>query len=74
MVCEGFDDERMGVWVREEVNVLIEMGNINKKRREFLLGDLDGEGIVIGIGKGRGVMEVIDSECGYEVLGLLCGS
>ncbi|MEJ7453800.1 cell division protein FtsK, partial [Staphylococcus xylosus] len=45
---------------------------INKKTTQFLFPDLDPEGIVIPIGKGTGLIQVIDSESPYQVLPLLC--
>lgn len=52
--------------------MLIQIGNINKKTTQFLFPDLDPEGIVIPIGKGTGLFQVIDSESSYQVLPLLC--
>ena len=54
------------------MNVLIQIGNINKKTTQFLFPDLNPEGIVIPIGKGTGLIQVIDNEEPYQVLPLLC--
>ena len=59
-------------FVREQLNVLIQIGNINKKTTQFLFPDLDPEGIVIPIGKGTGLIQIIDNEHPYQVLPLLC--
>ena len=39
---------------------------------QFLFPDLDPEGIVIPIGKGTGLIQIIDNEHPYQVLPLLC--
>ena len=57
--------------MREQLNVLIQIGNINKKTTQFLFPDLDPEGIVIPIGKGTGLIQIIDNEHPYQVLPLL---
>ena len=38
----------------------------------YTLPDLDPEGIVIPIGKGTGLIQIIDNEHPYQVLPLLC--
>ena len=72
LVSQRFDHQTIPVSVREQLNVLIQIGNINKKTTQFLFPDLDPEGIVIPIGKGTGLIQVIDSESPYQVLPLLC--
>ncbi|TBW82205.1 cell division protein FtsK, partial [Staphylococcus epidermidis] len=62
LVSQRFDHQTIPVSVREQLNVLIQIGNINKKTTQFLFPDLDPEGIVIPIGKGTGLIQVIDSE------------
>ena len=54
------------------IPVLIQIGNINQKTTQFLFPDLDPEGIVIPIGKGTGLIQIIDNEHPYQVLPLLC--
>lgn len=61
LVSQRFDHQTIPVSVREQLNVLIQIGNINKTT-QFLFPDLDPEGIVIPIGKGTGLIQVIDSE------------
>lgn len=72
LVSQRFDHQTIPVSVREQLNVLMQVGNINKKTTQFLFPDLDPEGIVIPIGKGTGLIQVIDNEQPYQVLPLLC--
>lgn len=72
LVSQRFDHTSIPVSVREQLNVLIQIGNINRKSTQFLFPDLDPEGIVIPIGKGTGLIQVIDAEHPYQVLPLLC--
>ena len=72
LVSQRFDYQTIPVSVREQLNVLIQIGNINKKTTQFLFPDLDPEGIVIPIGKGTGLIQIIDNEHPYQVLPLLC--
>lgn len=71
LVSQRFDFNTVPVSVREQANVLILVGNINSKTIQFLFPDLNPEGIVIPIGKGTGLIQVIDSEHPYQVLPLL---
>ena len=72
LVSQRFDHNTIPISVREQLNVLIQIGNINKKTAQFLFPDLDPEGIVIPIGKGTGLIQIIDNEHPYQVLPLLC--
>ena len=72
LVSQRFDHNTIPVSVREQLNVLIQIGNINKKTTQFLFPDLDPEGIVIPVGKGTGLIQIIDNEHPYQVLLLLC--
>ena len=72
LVSQRFDHNTIPSFVREQLNVLIQIGNINKKTTQFLFPDLDPEGIVIPIGKGTGLIQIIDNEHPYQVLPLLC--
>ena len=58
--------------MREQLNVLLQIGNINQKTTLIFISDLDPEGIVIPIGHGTGIIQVIDNEHPYQVLPLLC--
>lgn len=72
LVSQRFDHNTIPISVREQLNVLIQIGNINKKTTQFLFPDLDPEGIVIPVGKGTGLIQIIDNEHPYQVLPLLC--
>ena len=72
LVSQRFDHNTIPISVREQLNVLIQIGNINKKTTQFLFPDLDPEGIVIPMGKGTGLIQIIDNEHPYQVLPLLC--
>lgn len=71
LVSQRFDYNAVPVSVREQMNVLIQIGNINSKTVQFLFPDLDPSGIVIPIGKGTGLIQVIDNEHPFQVLPLL---
>ena len=72
LVSQRLDHTSIPISVREQLNVLMQIGNINKKTTQFLVPDLDPEGIVIPIGKGTGLIQIIDNEHPYQVLPLLC--
>lgn len=72
LVSQRFDHMTIPVSVREQLNVLIQIGNINQKTTQFLFPDLNTEGIVIPIGIGTGLIQIIDNEHPYQVLPLLC--
>ena len=72
LVSQRFDHNTIPISVREQLNVLIQIGNINHKTTQFLFPDLDPEGIVIPTGHGTGIIQVIDNEHPYQVLPLLC--
>jgi len=72
LISQRLDHTTIPISVREQLNVLIQIGNINKKTTQFLFPDLDPEGIVIPIGHGTGLIQVIDNEHPYQVLPLLC--
>ena len=72
LVSQRFDHNTIPISVREQLNVLLQIGNINQKTTQFLFPDLDPEGIVIPIGHGTGIIQVIDNEHPYQVLPLLC--
>lgn len=71
LVSQRFDFNAVPITVREQANVLIQIGNISSKTIQFLFPDLNLEGIVIPIGKGTGLIQVIDDEHPYQVLPLL---
>ena len=71
LVSQRFDYNAVPVSVREQMNVLVQIGNINSKTVQFLFPELDPSGIVIPIGKGTGLIQVIDNEHPFQVLPLL---
>ncbi|WP_270286632.1 cell division protein FtsK [Enterococcus casseliflavus] len=71
LVSQRFDFNAVPISVREQANVLVQIGNISSKTIQFLFPDLSPEGIVIPIGKGTGLIQVIDNEHPYQVLPLL---
>lgn len=71
LVSQRFDYNAIPVSVREQLNVLVQIGNINSKTVQFLFPDLDPSGIVIPTGKGTGLIQVIDSKHPYQVQPLL---
>lgn len=62
LVSQRFDFHATPLAVREQLNVLAQMGNINSKTTQFLFPDLDPSGIVIPLGKGTGLIQVLDSD------------
>ncbi|MGX7012577.1 FtsK/SpoIIIE domain-containing protein [Lactococcus cremoris] len=72
LVSQRLDYNSIPVSVREQLNVLIQIGNINSRTVQFLFPDLNPEGIVIPIGKGTGLIQVIDNDHPNQVLPLLC--
>lgn len=56
LVRQRFDHNTIPVSVREQMNLLIKIGNISSKTVQFLFPDLDPKGIVIPIGKGTGLV------------------
>lgn len=71
LVSQRFDHTSIPVSVREQANLLIQLGNINSKTTQFLFPDLNPEGIVIPTGKGTGLIQIIDAEEPYQVLPFL---
>lgn len=71
LVSQRFDNNAIPISVREQLNVLIQVGNINHKITQFLFPDLSLEGIVIPQGIGTGLIQVIDSEHPFQVVPLL---
>lgn len=71
LVSQRFDFNAVPISVREQANVLVQVGNISSKTTQFLFPDLNPEGIVIPIGQGTGLIQVIDNEHPYQVLPLL---
>lgn len=71
LVSQRFDNNAIPISCREQLNVLMQVGNINSKTTQFLFPDLSLEGIVIPQGIGTGLIQVIDSEHPFQVIPLL---
>jgi len=71
LVSQRFDNNAIPISCREQLNVLIQVGNINSKTTQFLFADLSLEGIVIPQGIGTGLIQVIDSEHPFQIVPLL---
>lgn len=72
LLCsQRFDCNAIPISCREQMNVLVQVGNINTKTTQFLFPDLDLKGIVIPQGKGTGLIQIIDSEHPFQVVPLL---
>ncbi|GGG23878.1 type IV secretion system DNA-binding domain-containing protein [Paenibacillus abyssi] len=71
LVSQRFDNNAIPISCREQLNVLIQVGNINSKTTQFLFPDLSLEGIVIPQGIGTGLIQVIDSEHPFQIIPLL---
>lgn len=67
LVSQRLDYNSIPISVREQLNVLVQIGNINSKTTQFLFPDLNPSGIVIPEGKGTGLIQIIDSEHPYQV-------
>lgn len=72
LVSQRFDHTTIPVSVREQMNVLMQVGNINHKTTQFLFPDLDPTGVIIPSGAGTGLIQIIDNEQSYQVRPLLC--
>nr|WP_235005505.1 cell division protein FtsK [Listeria monocytogenes] len=71
LVSQRFDNSALPISCREQLNVLIQVGNISSKSTQFLYPDLDPTGIVIPQGIGTGLIQVIDSEHPFQIVPLL---
>lgn len=71
MLSQRFENNCIPLSCREQMNVLIQVGNINSKTTQFLFPDLDLKGIVIPQGIGTGLIQVIDSEHPFQIVPLL---
>lgn len=72
LVSQRFDAQSLPVAVREQVNLAIQLGNINRRSTQFLFPDLDSVGgIVIPAGKGTGLVQVIDGVHAANIMPLL---
>lgn len=72
LVSQRFDASALPVAVREQANLFIQLGNINKKTTQFLFPDLDStDGIVVPVGRGTGLVQIIDGIHAPNIMPLL---
>ena len=71
IISQSWDYKSISVSSRNQLNIRIQMGTINSKTTSFLFPDLDPSGIVLPVGKGTGLIQVIDDEHSHEVFPLL---
>ena len=71
LCSQRLDHTAVPTSVREQVNVSVQLGNINKKTTQFLFPDLDPTGLVIPMGQGTGIIQVVDNDHPYNVLPFL---
>lgn len=72
LLSQRFDANALPVVVREQANVMIQLGNVNRRTTQFLMPDLENlDGIVIPIGKGTGLIQIIDGKHPANVMPLL---
>ena len=71
LVSQRLDHLTLPTSVREQANVLVQLGNINSRTTQFLFPDLDPRGIVIPLGKGTGLIQIIDPDYPAQVLPFL---
>ncbi|MEG3267086.1 cell division protein FtsK [Streptococcus suis] len=72
LVSQRMDTNALPIAVREQCNLLIQLGLINRKTTTFLFPDLESEtGLVIPNGKGTGIVQVIDGITVPNVMPLL---
>ena len=72
LVSQRMDTTALPIAVREQANLLIQLGLINKKTTTFLFPDLESEaGLVIPNGKGTGIVQIIDGTTIPNIMPLL---
>ena len=70
LISQRFSNDALPIAVREQANVCLQLGNINKKTTQFLF-DIDPDGILIPTGKGTGLFQITDNTHPFQVLPLL---
>ena len=70
LISQRFSNDAIPIAVREQANVCLQLGNINKKTTQFLF-DIDPDGILIPTGKGTGLFQITDNTHPFQVLPLL---
>lgn len=67
MCSQRFDNTALPVVVRDQANLLVQLGPINHKTTQFLFPDLDTTGMVIPTGKGTGLIQAIGTNNSSEI-------
>lgn len=70
LISQRFSNDAIPIAVREQANVCLQLGNINKKTTQFLF-DIDPDGILVPTGKGTGLFQITDNTHPFQVLPLL---
>lgn len=70
LVSQRFSNDALPIAVREQANVCLQLGNINRKTTQFLF-DIDPDGILVPTGKGTGLIQITDNTHPFQVLPLL---
>ena len=70
LISQRFSNDAIPIAVREQANICLQLGNINKKTTQFLF-DVDPDGILIPTGKGTGLFQITDNAHPFQVLPLL---
>lgn len=72
LVSQRFDNNALPISVREQCNLILQLGNINKKTTQFLFPDLENsEDIVIPKGPATGIVQIIDGIHASNILPIL---
>lgn len=71
LCAQQFDHSVLLTSTREQSSIRIQLGVINRKTTQFLF-DIDPSGIVIPVGKGTGLIQIIDDDHPRQVEPLLC--
>lgn len=72
LVSQRFDNTALPISVREQCNMVLQLGNINKKTTQFLFPDLDNsEDIVIPQGVATGIIQLIDDVHSNNIMPIL---
>ena len=71
LASQQFDHTVLNTSTRDQASVRVQLGDINRRTTQYLFPDLDPSGIVIPIGKGTGLIQVIDDEHPYQVQPIL---
>ncbi|MER0122764.1 AAA family ATPase [Streptococcus sp. ZJ100] len=71
LVSQRFDHQTIPTSVRDQANVLIQVGIVNSRTTQFLFPDFDPTGLVIPTGQGTGLVQIMDSDSPHQVLPLL---